>query len=117
MPLILLSGLAGLAALDSGSSGSGDDGANAERQEVIQDDTHFYGDSPPVYPSRKSQYEIETFSTKNALADMTGRGSWAIAFDKARHMVGNMTLEEKASINHIDILGRLRTDCEVDRLA
>ncbi|KEY66084.1 hypothetical protein S7711_09204 [Stachybotrys chartarum IBT 7711] len=87
VPLILLSGLAGLAALDTGSSGSGGDGANAERQEVIQDDTHFYGDSPPVYPSRKSRYEIETFSTKITPADMTGRGSWAIAFDKARHMI------------------------------
>lgn len=49
VPLILLSGLAGLAALPGKSSGSGD----RRTEDAIADDTHFYGQSPPVYPSRE----------------------------------------------------------------
>ncbi|POR32601.1 Beta-glucosidase [Tolypocladium paradoxum] len=65
----LLSGLAGLAALH---------GAAAD---VIKDDAHFYGQSPPVYPS----------------PEMVG-GIWADAYHRAKALVGNMTLEEKANL-------------------
>ncbi|KAK0635764.1 glycoside hydrolase superfamily [Bombardia bombarda] len=56
-----------------GSSGSGG---------TISSDTHFYGQSPPVYPS----------------PNMTGTGLWADASSKARDMVGKMTLAEKISL-------------------
>lgn len=54
--VIIGGGLAGLAALrnrsgsSSGSSGSGNGGNNPN---AIQSDTHFYGQSPAVEPSRK----------------------------------------------------------------
>jgi beta-glucosidase len=81
IPLILLSGLAGLAALrnDDGLSSADGNGANPD---AIQDDSHFFGQSPPVYPS----------------PNITGRGSWATAFGKARRLVGNMTLEDKVTL-------------------
>jgi beta-glucosidase len=52
--VIIGGGLAGLAALPkrSGSwSGAGQDGDGGD---VITDDAYFYGQSPPVYPSRES---------------------------------------------------------------
>lgn len=55
--VIIGGGLAGLAALpnrsgsSSGSSGSGNGAGN--NPNAIQSDTHFYGQSPPVEPSRK----------------------------------------------------------------
>ncbi|KAI6362027.1 hypothetical protein MCOR25_006328 [Pyricularia grisea] len=58
--------LAGIAAVASG-------------QELITDDTFFYGQSPPVYPSPNA----------------TGTGDWAEAIGKAKALVGQMTLEEK----------------------
>jgi beta-glucosidase len=49
MILILLSGLAGLAALPK----RGGSGSVAVAQDIISNDTYFYGQSPPVYPSRE----------------------------------------------------------------
>jgi hypothetical protein len=51
VPLILLSGLAGLAALPGSSSGGHEHDGN---DKAIQDDVDFYGQSPPVYPSREN---------------------------------------------------------------
>ncbi|KAJ3578377.1 hypothetical protein NPX13_g2188 [Xylaria arbuscula] len=48
----------------------------------ITDDTVFYGQSPPVYPSPNG----------------TGIGDWADAYAKARALVSKMTLEEKVNI-------------------
>jgi hypothetical protein len=50
VPLLLICGLSGLAALGI-NSGSGTSGLEAKS--LIWDDEHFYGDSPPVYPSRE----------------------------------------------------------------
>ncbi|KAK3365825.1 beta-glucosidase [Lasiosphaeria ovina] len=82
--LIIGAGLAGLAALRNGGSGPGPaansgDGGDAA---AITSDVHFYGQSPPVYPS----------------PNMTGAGPWADAFSKARALVANMTLSEKISL-------------------
>ncbi|PNY23628.1 Beta-glucosidase [Tolypocladium capitatum] len=79
----LLSGLVGLAAL-RGSAAAGGAG-------VVDDDADFYGQSPPVYPS----------------PEMEG-GVWADAYNRARALVGKMTLEEKArrdAIRHVNITG------------
>lgn len=84
--LVLLCGLAGLAALRRGG-GAGADGSDGGPGSafVVHEDTFFYGQSEPVYPS----------------PNMTGVGPWAVAFEKARAMVANMTLEEK-----VDFLSR-----------
>lgn len=50
--------------------------------DLITDDTHFYGLSPPVYPSPNG----------------TGGGDWAEAYTKAKALVGQMTLEEKVRL-------------------
>lgn len=55
----LLSGLAGLVAVQGSVAAS----------DVIKDDAHFYGQSPPVYPSRKAPYScfsvpIETLTAR-----------------------------------------------------
>jgi len=51
--VIIGGGLAGLAALPKkskdGSAGGGPEGLDAD---AVRSDTHFYGESPPVYPSR-----------------------------------------------------------------
>lgn len=49
---------------------------------VVQSDTAFYGQSPPVYPT----------------PDITGTGDWDEALSKARAMVGMMTLVEKVNL-------------------
>lgn len=49
---------------------------------LITNDSYFFGDSPPVYPS----------------PDMTGVGTWAIAYNKAVALVKSMTLEEKVNL-------------------
>lgn len=67
----VLYGLLGLMAL----------GQTTTAQGIIQDDTHFYGQSPPVYPGPNG----------------TGTGDWAEAYTKAKVLVGQMTLEEKVS--------------------
>ncbi|KAH8131339.1 hypothetical protein ACSS6W_003231 [Trichoderma asperelloides] len=51
-------------------------------QDVITEDSHFYGQSPPVYPS----------------PEMVGGNEWEAAFQKARLLVGQMTLEEKVNL-------------------
>ncbi|KAK4063280.1 CAZyme family GH3 [Trichoderma aggressivum f. europaeum] len=50
--------------------------------DVITDDAHFYGQSPPVYPS----------------PEMVGGNEWEAAFQKAKVLVGKMTLEEKVNL-------------------
>ncbi|KAI3572444.1 glycoside hydrolase superfamily [Fusarium oxysporum f. sp. albedinis] len=51
-------------------------------QHVINNDTYFYGHSPPVYPSPL----------------MTGTGPWGASYSKTRDLVDRMTLEEKISL-------------------
>lgn len=65
----VLYGLIGLLAL----------GQTTTAQDIIMDDTHFYGHSPPIYPSPNG----------------TGIGDWVEAYSKAKALVGQMTLEEK----------------------
>ncbi|RFU79614.1 glycoside hydrolase family 3 [Trichoderma arundinaceum] len=54
----------------------------AAAQDAITGDTHFYGQSPPVYPS----------------PEMVGGNEWEAAFQKAKALVGRMTLEEKVNL-------------------
>ncbi|KAJ6030667.1 uncharacterized protein N7446_000271 [Penicillium canescens] len=49
---------------------------------VVHDDTYFYGQSPPIYPT----------------PEMTGVGDWGDASSKAQILVSQMTLEEKVSL-------------------
>ncbi|KAH6697136.1 beta-glucosidase [Plectosphaerella plurivora] len=72
--LVIGGGLAGLAALPRGES------SDAERP--IADDSFFYGLSPPTYPS----------------PEMVGLGEWKGSLEKAKDMVGKLTLEEKVSL-------------------
>ena len=51
-------------------------------QDEVLDDTYFYGQSPPVYPS----------------PEVSGTGEWADAYSKARAFVAQMTLDEKVNI-------------------
>ncbi|KAK7715168.1 hypothetical protein SLS64_003865 [Diaporthe eres] len=51
-------------------------------QDIITDDTVFYGQSPPVYPSPNG----------------TGSGDWGESYTKARAFVGQLTLEEKVNL-------------------
>ncbi|KAF2101573.1 putative glycosyl hydrolase [Rhizodiscina lignyota] len=48
----------------------------------ITDDTYFYGDSPPVYPSPEGK----------------GVGQWAQAYAKAKAFVAKLTIEEKTNL-------------------
>lgn len=52
------------------------------QSDVITDDSYFYGESPPFYPSPN--------------ASVTA--NWAAAYEKARAFVGQLTLEEKVSV-------------------
>lgn len=54
----------------------------AGQDAVVYQDTHFYGQSPPVYPT----------------PEMPGAGFWNEAFSKAQALVLHMTLEEKTSL-------------------
>lgn len=74
-------------------------------QNVISSDTYFYGDSPPVYPSRKSstgcfnspRYKYKWLNIITIrIAQSSGLGNWAAAYNKAKALVGQMTLSEKA---------------------
>ncbi|BCR91138.1 beta-glucosidase [Aspergillus chevalieri] len=56
--------------------------SSAVGAENITSDTHFYGESPPVYPSPEA----------------TGTGPWAIAYGKARDFVADLTVEEKVNL-------------------
>ena len=49
---------------------------------VIQNDSYFYGQSPPVYPT----------------PEMTGSGDWHEAFSKAQAFVSQLSLEEKVHL-------------------
>ncbi|EPE09840.1 glycoside hydrolase family 3 protein [Ophiostoma piceae UAMH 11346] len=51
-------------------------------QDVVLDDTYFYGESPPMYPSPNA----------------TGIGDWGSAYAKARELVSQMTIEEKVNM-------------------
>ncbi|KAF2971640.1 hypothetical protein GQX73_g2038 [Xylaria multiplex] len=51
-------------------------------QDVITDDTVFYGQSPPVYPSPQG----------------TGIGEWADAYSQARDIVSQLSREEKVNL-------------------
>lgn len=55
---------------------------NAGKDRVVQNDTYFYGQSPPVYPT----------------PEMSGVGGWDEALSKAQKMVSQMSLEEKVSL-------------------
>ncbi|KAJ9156061.1 Beta-glucosidase [Pleurostoma richardsiae] len=85
--LIIGGGLSGLAALRhhseaKGASSQSSSGDGDPSGDSITNDSHFYGQSPPAYPS----------------PNMTGVGAWALSFNKASYMVINMTLEEKISL-------------------
>ncbi|OQE27008.1 hypothetical protein PENFLA_c006G08262 [Penicillium flavigenum] len=54
----------------------------AGQDTVIHQDTHFYGQSPPIYPS----------------PEISGTGGWNEAFSKAQALVLQMTLEERTSL-------------------
>ncbi|EGZ75467.1 glycoside hydrolase [Neurospora tetrasperma FGSC 2509] len=79
--VIVGAGLAGLAALPKkGNKGTAEAGGGAGNSGYsITSDEHFYGQSPPVYPS----------------PNMAGTGAWASSYKKAREQVGRMTLDEK----------------------
>ncbi|KAL4936770.1 putative beta-glucosidase M [Aspergillus oleicola] len=51
-------------------------------QDVITDDTYFYGLSPPVYPSPEG----------------TGAGDWASAYTKAKAFVAQLSDDEKVNL-------------------
>ncbi|VUC23421.1 unnamed protein product [Clonostachys rosea] len=59
-------------------------GVYASSSQYIPDDTFFYGQSPPVYPSPIG----------------SGRGTWAGAYEKARALVSQMSLEEKVNLTN-----------------
>lgn len=54
----------------------------AQSSEVITEDSYFYGQSPPSYPSPNA----------------TGTGDWAEAYVKAKALVSQLTTEEKVCI-------------------
>lgn len=54
----------------------------ARAQDIITEDTFFYGQSEPVYPTPEAS-EL---------------GAWADAITKAKHFVSQLTLEEKVYI-------------------
>lgn len=111
--VIIGGGLAGLAALPNrsgSSSGSGGSGNGAgDNPNAIQSDTHFYGQSPAVEPSREclssmngcyrsaQQKRFVPLTFHLIIANITGLGSWASSLSRAQAMVSNMTLDEKAS--------------------
>ncbi|KAI1778099.1 glycoside hydrolase family 3 protein [Hypoxylon cercidicola] len=78
LPLFGLLGLLALRNRGDGGSGNGAGGADGS-SELITDDTYFYGQSEPVYPSPA----------------MTGSGAWADAYNKAANFVRQLTTEEK----------------------
>ncbi|CAK7199668.1 hypothetical protein SEUCBS139899_002351 [Sporothrix eucalyptigena] len=85
--LVLGGGLSGLAALRTRKHNNSDgadnpSGSTSTTPGIITNDTSFYGESPPVYPS----------------PNMTGVGVWADAYNKAVALVQNMTLEERVSL-------------------
>lgn len=53
-----------------------------QAHDIIQDDTYFYGQSPPFYPTPEA----------------TGTGVWGDAIAKAQAFVAQLTLEEKTGL-------------------
>jgi len=47
----------------------------------ITSDLHFYGESPPIYPSPLTN----------------GTGDWAAAYESAAALAGQLTMDEKVS--------------------
>ncbi|KAJ8129033.1 hypothetical protein O1611_g4598 [Lasiodiplodia mahajangana] len=82
--ILPLLGLLGLIALRNRGGGSSSHSANDpnDMQDLITNDTFFYGQSEPVYPSPPTK----------------GTGAWAEAYDKAVNFVSQLTIEEKASL-------------------
>lgn len=72
----VVAALATLSLVDSATS------QNNQGGRVIQNDTYFYGHSPPVYPT----------------PEISGSGGWDEAFSKAQMMVSQMSLEEKVHL-------------------
>ncbi|KAI0601324.1 glycoside hydrolase family 3 protein [Biscogniauxia sp. FL1348] len=79
--ILPLFGLLGLLALRNHGARGGAAAAGASG-DLITDDTYFYGQSEPVYPSPA----------------MTGAGTWADAYSKAVEFVKQLTVEEKVSL-------------------
>lgn len=63
----------------------------------ITSDTHFYGQSEPVYPSRGLPLIPSLSRILISPANGTGAGDWAHSYTKAAALVSQMTLEEKVS--------------------
>jgi len=72
----------------------------------ITNDSYFYGESPPVYPSRKfpSFLHIPCLKCSSHLtfpsstAPLPGSLTWSTALSKAQTLVSQMTLLERANI-------------------
>jgi len=97
--VIIGGGLAGLAALPkhrNGGQGGGDSGGGGGSGQIT-DDSYFYGQSPAVYPSREylSVPDEKLWWLIDPVAEMSGLGTWADAYSKAKALVGKMTLDEK----------------------
>ena len=77
-------------------------GSRAE-EDVITSDTFFYGESPPVYPSRTSilyillSVELSSLTLANP-AEGTGAGDWASAYTKAKAFVAQLSDDEKVNL-------------------
>ncbi|KAI0386848.1 glycoside hydrolase family 3 protein [Hypomontagnella monticulosa] len=80
--ILPLFGLLGLLALRNRGNGGDGTAGIASGQQLINDDTYFYGQSEPVYPSPA----------------MTGIGAWADAYNKAVEFVRQLTIEEKVNL-------------------
>lgn len=69
--------------------------------ENITSDAYFYGQSPPVYPSRAllpCPSSVSIYTNLTFSAEGTGSGSWASAYQKAKEFVGKLTPEEKVNL-------------------
>lgn len=65
----------------------------------ITDDSYFYGQSPPIYPSRMFYSNSACFwLTDLYLAKGSGAGDWQAAYQKAKAFVGKLTAEEKVNL-------------------
>lgn len=71
---------------------------NIVAAQEITSDSYFYGQSPPVYPSREFHFFIPVlWRTDNGygIAKGSGTGGWNVAYARAKALVARMTLEEK----------------------
>lgn len=84
---------------------------NSSIPQTITDDTVFYGQSPPVYPTRTLTIDaihhrcLVCQKLIGAIAMGKGTGNWAEAYEKAAAMVAQMTMDEKVRIwiAHINV--------------